>query len=425
MKRAVLLIILYSNAVCQFFAQKQTSFDRKQNLLSRTEQTVSAYADSLDALKQRFASWRYAAPDTLANPYYFPVFAASVYQPSAVGAAFGSRPYVKNYELLASVYAEHPSLVEGFMGSDSKKEPKAPAERKLFPLDTKSMRGSASSRIEIKAPEEEKLELVVKRPNFWTFNKELSLQFMQMHISDNWYAGGNSSMSMQVSTTLDANYNNKQKVKFENKLEMRIGFLTEKGDELHKFKTNSDLLRLTNRFGLQAAKNLYYTLMLQSWTQFSPGYHSNDPFVYSDFMSPFESLLTIGMEYKLSKPKFSISATLSPLALDFKYVDRKALIPRFGLPAGQHSDWYFGSNLMLNANWTIWKNVLWKTRLYYFTNYKKVQVEWEHTFSLRINKYLTTELYLYPRFDDSVNRNSDLPFFQFKEYFSFNLNVKF
>lgn len=425
MKRIFLLVIISFGMACAVFAQRQVSSIRKDVPPSHAEQIVSAYTDSLEALKQRFASWRYTAPDTLANPYYFPIFAASVYQPSAVGSAFGVRPYAKGYELLAAVYAAHPSLVSGFMGNDEKKERKPSEEKKADPVDTKNIRKNDTPRVEIKAPEDEQLELVVRRPNFWTFNKELSLLFMQTHISDNWYKGGNSSMSMQVSTMLDANYNNKQKVKFENKLEMRIGFMTEKGDELHKFKTNNDLLRMTNRFGLQAAQNLYYTLMLQSWTQFYPGYHSNDAFVYSDFMSPFESLLTIGMEYKLSKKNFSISATVSPLALNFKYVDREALITRFGLPAGQHSDWYFGSNLTLDTTWKIWKNLSWKSHLYYFTNYKKVQAEWEHTFNLLINKYLTTELFLHPRFDDSVNRNSDNPFFQFKENFSLKLNVKF
>lgn len=232
-------------------------------------------------------------------------------------------------------------------------------------------------------------------------------------------------MSMKASTTLEANYNNKQKVKFDNRLEMRIGFMTEKGDEVHKFKTNDDLIRLTNSFGLQAAKNFYYNLTLQSWTQFYPGYRSNDRFVYSDFMSPFESLLTVGMEYSLSKSRFNISAKVSPLALDLKYVDRRAIVTHHGLRAGHHSNWSFGSNVTVNTTWNIWKNISWRSRLYYYTNYKKVQAEWENTFDLRINKYLTTRLFLHPRFDDSANRNSDLSFFQFREEFSFGLNVTF
>lgn len=423
MIRLRLLLILCVNAAVTAFAQSQVAPVMPQQPPTRAEQIVEAYTDSLSALRQRFAAWQYAAADTLSNPYYFPVFAAAVYQPEIVGSAFGSRPYRQGYDWLAATYAAYPSLVEGFMGTDDGKMPPAPAQQDVASLDAKNKQ--ASAKVEIKAPEEAPLQIVVRRPNFWKFSEDFSLKFMQTHISDNWYRGGNSNMFMQISATIDANYNNKQKVKFENRLEMRLGFVTEKGDELHRFKTNDDLLRLTNRFGLQAAKNLYYTATLQSWTQFYPSYHANDPFVYSDFMSPFESLLTVGMEYKVTKKKFSISATLSPLALDFKYVGRTALITRFGLPAGQHSDWYFGSNILVETKWDIWKNISWRSRLYYFTNYQKVQAEWEHTFDLRINKYLTTQLFLHPRFDDSVNRGNEYSYWQFKEYFALNVNVKF
>ncbi len=49
------------------------------------------------------------------------------------------------------------------------------------------------------------------------------LQFLQNYVSDNWYKGGESNYSMLGSVTMQANYNNKQKVKWENKLEMRLG----------------------------------------------------------------------------------------------------------------------------------------------------------------------------------------------------------
>ena len=123
----------------------------------------------------------------------------------------------------------------------------------------------------------------------------------------------------------EANYDNKEKLTFSNKLEMRLGFQSSQSDTQHEYKTNADQIRLTNKLGLQAAKRWYYTVMLQSWTQFYPGYQANDPKVYSDFMSPFESVLSVGMDYKYKKGSFELSATLSPIAADYKYVDRLAL----------------------------------------------------------------------------------------------------
>ena len=271
------------------------------------------------------------------------------------------------------------------------------------------------------------LGLLVRRPNFWNFKTNFSLQFTQNYVSDNWYKGGESHNTLLAATVIEANYNNQRKLTFDNKLEMKLGFQSSHNDDEHKYKTNSDLLRLTNKLGLRAVKHWYYTVMLQSWTQFYKGYKSNDKKVYSDFMSPFESLLSVGMDYQYTtkKNRFNISATLSPLALKFKYVDRASLATSFGLDEGKHTLWEYGSNITINYKWDIIKNVSWTGRLYYFTDYSSTQLEWENTFNLSINRYLSAKLFLYPRFDDSRNRDENQSNFEFNELLSLGLNVNF
>ena len=75
---------------------------------------------------------------------------------------------------------------------------------------------------------------------------------------------------MLALVTMNAKYDNKDKVQWENKLEMRLGCQTSKTDEIHKFKTNDDLLRFTTKIGYKAAKRWYYTLQVQAYTQFYP-----------------------------------------------------------------------------------------------------------------------------------------------------------
>ena len=123
--------------------------------------------------------------------------------------------------------------------------------------------------------------VMVQKPKFWTFKGDGFLQFMQSYISGNWYKGGESNYSMLGSLTLEANYDNKHKWKWDNKLEMKLGFLHTRTDSLHKFKSNEDLLRLTSKVGLEAAKNWYYTLQLLAYTQFSRGLKANDEKTYS------------------------------------------------------------------------------------------------------------------------------------------------
>ena len=224
---------------------------------------------------------------------------------------------------------------------------------------------------------------------------------------------------------MNATYNNKQKVVFSNVLEAKLGFFSTKGDNLHKFRSNSDLIRLTNKLGLRATKHWYYTLLLQSWSQFYPGYKSNDAKVYSDFMSPFESVLSFGMDYSLSLKRFTASATISPLAVDFKYVDRRYLATSFGIDEGHKHRWSFGSNITVKYQWKIINNVTWDSRIYFYTDYTKALIEWENTFNMKINKYLSTKLFLYPRFDDSATRKEGKSYIQFKENLSFGLDVSF
>ena len=44
--------------------------------------------------------------------------------------------------------------------------------------------------------------------------------------------------------------------------------------------------------------------------------------------------------------------------------------------------------------------------------------EWENTITIVVNKYISTNLFLYPRFDDGVKRDDKYDYFQFKEYVS-------
>ncbi|MCF0203572.1 MAG: DUF3078 domain-containing protein, partial [Bacteroidaceae bacterium] len=259
-------------------------------------------------------------------------------------------------------------------------------------------------------------DLVVQKPNFWTLKGDYMLQFTQNYISANWYKGGESSFSFLAGAVFEANYNNKQKITWDNKLEMRLGFLTSKSDSLHGMKTSQDLLRLTSKFGLQATKRWYYTLQLIAATQFTKGFKSNDPLVYSDFCSPLNINLALGMSYKVEaiKKKLTGSITIAPLSYNFRYVGRLALSPSYGLDADKHQKHDLGSSVVADLTWDLIKNLKWKTRFYAYTTYKRVEVEWENSFTFSFNKFVTATLFLYPRFDDGVQKaHPDDSYFQF------------
>lgn len=272
------------------------------------------------------------------------------------------------------------------------------------------------------------LQIVVKKPNFWTFEGDYYLQFLQNYVSGNWYKGGESNYSMVASTTLQANYNNKQKVKFENKLELKLGFQTSRSDSLHSFKTSEDLIRYTGKLGLQAARNWYYTLQLVAYTQFTRGYKSNDPIVYSDILSPLNMNLSLGMSYtvKAFNGRLTGSVQMAPLAYNFRYVGREELASRYGLDEGKHTMYDFGSECTVDLTWALSDLIKWKTRLYGFTSYERAEVEWENTLSFQFNKYISSNIFVYPRFDDASSKRDDHHgYWQLKEYASLGFSYSF
>ena len=284
-------------------------------------------------------------------------------------------------------------------------------------------------------------EIEVTKPKFWTRKADGYMQFMQNYVSGNWYKGGESTYSLLGSFTAEANYDNKGKWKWDNKLEAKLGFLTARSDSLHKWKSNEDLLRLTSKVGLQATKRWYYTLQMLAWTQFTRGLKSNDHRTYSDFFSPFNLNIGLGMDYKVEafKKKLTGTINLSPLALNYRYVGRtqfpnqNSATPtdyswfpsRHGVDDGKHYMLDPGSQMTADLTWKLSETVTWKSRFWAFTSYHRAEIEWENTFQLKVSKYISANIFLYPRFDDGNQRDSDLGYWQFKEYTSIGLSYTF
>ena len=279
----------------------------------------------------------------------------------------------------------------------------------------------------VDAPDDAPAVVLITKPNFWTVKGDYYLQFLQNYISGNWHKGGESNYAMLGSVTLEANYNNKQKLKWENKLEMKLGFQTSRSDTVHKFKSNNDILRLTSKLGLQAHDKWYYTLKLLAYTQFTRGFKTNDAFTYSDFFSPFDLNVALGMDYSVEafEKKLTGNVNISPLSYNFRYVGRENLVTSFGLDEGKHTLHDIGSSVSADLTWKLADQITWKTRLYAFTSYKRALIEWENTFELKVSRFITTNLYLYPRFDDSGVRDDDLGYLQFMEYCSLGFAYSF
>ena len=268
-------------------------------------------------------------------------------------------------------------------------------------------------------------ELLIVKPNFWKKTAAASLHFSQHSISDNWYQGGESTNALNSEIRLTANYNDKQKVQFENTLEIKLGFITAPSDTMHHYKTNADLFRLNSKLGVRAAKNLYYTLIAQFKTQFFSNYKTNTNDLISTFLSPAQLDLSLGMDYKLNRPKYTLSIAALPLSYTFVYIANDKIVnpSSFNVEKGRSVANMYGSRITANTNWKILPNLKYLSKFEFFTTYEKVIVNWENTFEFIFNRYLSTKLFFHSRFDDGVKLTEDNDtYFQFKEMLTFGLS---
>ena len=269
--------------------------------------------------------------------------------------------------------------------------------------------------------------LVIRKPNFWKRTANISLQFTQNYISSNWYKGGESNNSMLSGLDISLNYDDKQRIQFDNRLEWKLGFVTSRSDTVHKYKTNTDLLRLTSKLGLKAVSSWFYTIQAEFSTQVFSNYKSNSHDVVSSFMAPGYLKFDLGMDYKKNLKNLTFSAVISPLSYKLTYVGNDEVdVTKFGVEEGKKSKNDLGSNLQVNSKWTIIPNIIWESRLSYFTTYERAEAEWENTFNFQLNRYLSTKVFVHARFDDGVEKEENKDsFFQLSELLSFGLSYSF
>ena len=322
---------------------------------------------------------------------------------------------------LLSFYLEYPYLVrknendlKGLEPLSDKMVIRKPRKNKVMPLLVP----------EREHPMAEK-DLLVIKPNFWTISGNGYMQFSQNYISDNWYKGGESTVSLLSGMTWQFNYDDKQKIQFENKIEWKLGFITAPSDTVHQYKTSEDMLRLSSKLGYKAFYNWYYTLSAEFKTQFFSKYDTNSDNLVSALFSPAELNIGLGMDYKYIKDGVcNLSVLINPFNYSRYSVASDRVDPtKFNIKAGHRVENQWGSRLETTLKWSIINNLLWESRLSYTTNYEKVLAEWENTFTFAFNKYFSTKLFVHARFDDSVTLEEDNDsYFQLQELLSLGFN---
>lgn len=243
----------------------------------------------------------------------------------------------------------------------------------------------------------------------WLIGSNSNIGITQTALS-NWKKGGQSSLSILAVLRGYANYSDK-KLKWENSVELRNGWIRLKNEDSNDIQKNDDKLELISRFGVSAFKKWYYSAEVDFETQFFRGYKypdTDNPI--SAFMAPAKTLLKVGLDYKPSK---NFSLFISPLTSKTVFVKDTALIDqtKFGIDKDKKRFWEPGLNTDLTFKAKVYENVNWETKYKMFINYrspfKKFDVNWENIISMKLNDHINMNFMLHLIYDDNITFPTD------------------
>jgi len=118
---------------------------------------------------------------------------------------------------------------------------------------------------------------------------------------------------------------------------------------------------------------------------------------------------------------------LSPVSYKYIYVDDIEIVnPNlFGIATGEKVLSEVGSSFKAQLSYAPSKEIQLDSKLTFYTNYEKVEADWEIVSNFTINRFLSTRLSLNPRYDNTlILAEGKKAKIQFKELLSFGISYK-
>jgi len=248
----------------------------------------------------------------------------------------------------------------------------------------------------------DKLNIKFIPPGPWQYKALSQLQFSESAISKNWYQGGYSNLAVLGILSGQLTYDDKKCIQWDNNAEWRLGFNSVAGDTIHTLSTNDDVLKINSKLGIKAGGNFFYSGSVDFSTQFFNSYKGlNSTVLKTAFLTPVRLNIGIGMDYKYEK---LFSLMLSPFSYKCIYVnDYVNVNPNlFGIKADQNFLSEIGSSFKATFSSPITNELQFDSKLSFYTNYKKVEIDWEMVANMTINRFLSTRISFNPRYDNTV-----------------------
>lgn len=281
--------------------------------------------------------------------------------------------------------------------------------------------GAVPAPVEISAPIDMAASEI--KLQHWLNKFSALLQFSQGFVSPNWYQGGNNSLSLLADFQYTSNLNTKfhPKLMFENFIQWRTAMTRTPEDQYRDFSFTENRFQINSKFGYKAFYSWYYSMLAIFKTPVFCGYNSGTTTRTASFLSPGEFNLGVGLTYNLQSKnkKFDLSLSISPISYNLKTcIDPLVDETAHGIEPGHKTFSTVGSSIEANWTWAFCPQVSWKSRVFFFTNYKIFQYDWQNQFSFQFNRWLSANLNVDARYDSSMHQTTSWNKFQLYELFS-------
>lgn len=266
---------------------------------------------------------------------------------------------------------------------------------------------------------------------FWVCKAKFELHMTQGYISPNWYQGGESNLSGKVYVMGAANYNDNNKIQWDNKIEWKLTLNSAGSDTLRMFRVDEDQIHINSKLGYKAFDNFFYTAEADFQSSFFNTYKPGTYIRTSGLFSPIRMNVSFGIDYKY---KDKLSVLLSPLSFKMLYVMdttyHASVLPteniphQVGITDGSNSLYQLGALLRVGWKHKFNDSIGMELKFSFFGNYvgkrKGIETDCELIGDFRINRFLTAKVSLNPRYDSTVEApDGKKTKLQFKELISF------
>ncbi len=259
----------------------------------------------------------------------------------------------------------------------------------------------------------------------WAHKASVLAQFSENTVSPNWYQGGNNYLAVLGILAGQLNYDNQKFIQWDNYAEWHMGFNSGSPDDLHKISPNDDILKVNSKLGIKAGGNWFYSGSVDFSTQFFNSYkNANSLDLKTSFLTPIRLNVGVGFDYKYKKV---FSLMLSPVSFKYIYLNNPVVDPNlFGIKAGQNTLSEIGSSFKAIVSYAPTREIQLDSRLSFYTNYQKVEIDWEMVCNFTINRFMSTRISFNPRYDNTViEENGQYAKIQYKQLLSVGFAHKF